>query len=336
MVELPSDLDRDCVTLSHHVRQQFSDAPATGQGLGVVLERIALAGKLILRRLSRAALEVNTLGATGNLNVQGESVQQMDIYANDVFISVFRGSGLVSSLASEEMADPYHLPENAATGVYTILYDPIDGSSNLDINLNVGSIFSIHRRTTLEATGLLCPGREQVGAGYILYGPSTLMVYSLGRGVHVFTLDPVLGEFILTQADLRTPDQGFIYSINEASLHQWEQPYRDYLSYLQRRGGYTARYSGAMVGDFHRILLQGGVFLYPATPKLPEGKLRLLYESAPLAFLVDQAGGRGSNGCQDLLDLVPDRIHLRTPVVLGSRQNVGLVESFLLGQGPQA
>jgi fructose-1,6-bisphosphatase I len=298
------------------------------------MNRIALAGKLISRRLSKAGLMADVLGFTGETNVQGESVKKMDVYANDVFISVFKQSGLVCRLASEEMEKPYYIPENCPIGRYTLLYDPIDGSSNVDINLNVGSIFAIRQQQGDDLAGdaqdlLQQNGRQQLAAGYILYGPSTLLVYSLGAGLHSFVLDPSLGEFILAQENIQIPDHGPIYSTNEGNFWQWDEALRDYTRYVHRHEGYTSRYSGALVGDIHRILMQGGVFLYPGTIKNPEGKLRLLYETAPLAFLVEQAGGKASDGSQAILDLVPEKLHQRTPLVIGSKEDVKLVESFI-------
>lgn len=326
-------LDRDCTTLSRHVFQQLHSFSADAQDLSQLMNRIALAAKLIARRLSRAGLMEGALGFTGETNVQGESVKKMDLYANEVFISVFKQSGLVCRLASEEMEKPYYIPENCPIGRYTLLYDPIDGSSNVDINLNVGSIFAIRQQQGDDSDGsasdLLHDGRNQIAAGYILYGPSTVLVYSIGQGVHAFTLDPSLGEFILSEENIRIPEHGAVYSVNEGNFWQWDESIRDYIRYMHRHEGYTARYSGALVGDIHRILLQGGVFLYPGTVKKPEGKLRLLYETAPLAFLIEQAGGRASTGMQDILDVVPEKLHARTPLVIGSKENVTLVESFI-------
>lgn len=326
-------LDRDCTTLSRHVFQQLQSFSPEAQDLSAIMNRISLAGKLIARRLSRAGLLEGALGFTGEVNVQGESVKKMDVYANQVFISVFEQSGLVCRLASEEMDKPYYIPENCPTGRYTLLYDPIDGSSNVDINLNVGSIFSIRQQEGADSDGsaqdLLQAGHKQLAAGYVLYGPSTMLVYSIGRGVHAFTLDPSLGEFILSSEDIRIPDHGPVYSVNEGNFWQWDEAIRDFTRYVHRQEGYTARYSGALVGDLHRILVQGGVFLYPGTLKQPQGKLRLLYESAPLAFLVEQAGGRASTGTQDLLDVIPEKLHARTPLIVGSKDDVALVESFI-------
>jgi fructose-1,6-bisphosphatase I len=231
------------------------------------------------------------------------------------------------------MEKPYYIPENCPIGRYTLLYDPIDGSSNIDININVGSIFAIRQQEGEDLDGtardLLQSGHKQIGAGYILYGPSTVLVYSIGKGVHAFTLDPSLGEFILSNENIQIPPHGPIYSVNEGNFWQWDEGIRDYIRYVHRHEGYTARYSGALVGDFHRILFQGGVFLYPGTVKKPEGKLRLLYESAPLAFLAEQAGGRASSGTQPILDVLPDHLHGRTPLIIGSQEDVLLVESFI-------
>ncbi|MFB2936990.1 class 1 fructose-bisphosphatase [Aerosakkonemataceae cyanobacterium BLCC-F154] len=326
-------LDRDCTTLSRHVLQQLQSFSADAQDLSALMNRIALAGKLIARRMSRAGLMENVLGFTGEVNVQGESVKKMDLYANEVFISVFKQSGLVCRLASEEMEKPYYIPENCPIGRYTLLYDPIDGSSNIDININVGSIFSIRQQEGTDEDGsaldLLQNGHKQIAAGYILYGPSTMLVYSIGKGVHSFTLDPSLGEFILSNENIQIPEHGPIYSVNEGNFWQWEDSIRNYTRYVHRHEGYTARYGGALVGDFHRILFQGGVFLYPGTQKKPDGKLRLLYEAAPLAFLAAQAGGRASNGMQEIMDVVPKKLHERVPLFIGSKEDVALVESFI-------
>lgn len=332
-------LDRDCTTLSRHVLQQHSFSPEA-QDLSAIMNRIGLAAKLIARRLGQAGLIEGALGFTGEVNVQGESVKRMDTYSNQVFISVFEQSGLVSRLISEEMEYPYSI-DGCAAGRYTLLYDPIDGSSNVDINLNVGSIFSVRLQEGADSNGsaddLLQDGHKQLAAGYVLYGPSTMLVYSGGRGVHIFTLEPSLGEFILSTENLQLPDHGPIYSVNEGNFWQWDEAIREYVRYVHQHQDYSARYSGALVSDFHRILLQGGVFLYPGTLEKPEGKIRLLYESVPLAFLAEQAGGRASTGTEDLMGLVPDKLHARSPVVIGSKDDVAMVESFIQGRvGEQA
>lgn len=325
-------LDRDCTTLSRHVLKQFQSFSPEAQDLSTLMNRIALAGKLVSRHLSRAGIIEGVLGFTGDTNVQGESVKRMDVYANDVFISVFKESGLVCRLASEEMDKPYYIPENCPIGRYTLLMDPIDGSSNIDTNLSVGSIFAIRQQegddVDQTASDLLQNGHKQIAAGYILYGASTKLVYSLGNGVHSFTLDPSLGEFILAEENMKIPEKGWVYSLNEGNYWQWEEPIRNYVQYVHRQKGYSARYGGALVGDFHRILQQGGVFLYPGTVNKPEGKIRLLYESVPLAFLVEQAGGKASTGKERLMDVVPEKLHARSPLIIGSPQDVELVESF--------
>ena len=327
------NLDRDCTTLSRHVLQQLKSFSNQAQDLSAIMNRIGLAGKLIYRHLSRAGLVDNALGFTGATNIQGESVKKMDIYANEVFISVLQESGLVCRLASEEMDHPYYIPENCPIGRYTLLYDPIDGSSNVDINLNVGSIFSIRQQEGIDEDGqakdLLQNGRKQIAAGYILYGPATVLVYSMGKGVHSFFLDPSLGEFILAQENIKIPSHGPVYSVNEGNFWQWENSFRDYIRYVHRHHGYTGRYSGALVGDIHRILMQGGVFLYPGSTEQPEGKLRLLYETAPLAMIIEQAGGKAITGTENILDIIPEKLHQRTPVILGSIEDVELVESFI-------
>ena len=199
--------------------------------------------------------------------------------------------------------------------------------------MSLGSIFAIRQQEGMDTEGsgldLLQNGHKQIAAGYILYGPSTMLIYSIGKGVHSFTLDPSLGEFILSEENIQIPDRGPVYSVNEGNFWQWEESFREYIRYVHRHEGYTARYSGAMVGDIHRILIQGGVFLYPGTEQKPEGKIRLLYESAPLAFLMEQAGGRASTGTEEIMDVVPQKLHQRTPLIIGSKENVALVESFI-------
>ncbi|ERN42147.1 fructose-1,6-bisphosphatase [Rubidibacter lacunae KORDI 51-2] len=329
-------LNRDCMTPSRHVLQELNSFAPHAQDLSAIMGRIALAAKLISRHLSRAGIIEGVLGFTGERNVQGESVKKMDLYANDVFIQVFKQSGLVCRLASEEMDEPYYIPENCPIGRYTLLFDPIDGSSNIDTNLNVGSIFAIRQQEgddlDRRARDLVQPGRKQIAAGYVLYGASTMLVYSIGSGVHSFTLDPSLGEFILAQENIQVPAWGGVYSVNEGNFWQWDEPIREYVRYVHRTPGYSARYGGALVGDFHRILLQGGIFLYPGSVEKPHGKLRLLYENAPLAFLIEHAGGRASTGTRAILDHEPTELHERTPLFIGSPDNVAQVEAFLQGK----
>ena len=326
-------LSRDSMTLSQHILKQLQSFGPDAQDLSALMNRIAFAGKLVSKRLTRAGLVEDALGFTGNQNVPGESVNKLGVYANGDFLTVLPQSGLVCRLVSEEMEDIYYMPENCPLTRYTLLYDPIDGSSNVDINLNVGSIFAIRRQQgddeAQTGADLLTDGHQQVAAGYILYGPSTVLVFSIGKGVHSYTLDPSLGEFILSSENIQIPAHGSNYSVNEGNFWQWEEHYRNYIRYMHRHEGYSGRYSGALVGDFHRILMQGGVFLYPGTLKKPAGKLRLLYESAPLAFLAEQAGGKATTGQQSVLDVVPDALHTRTPLIIGSSEDVALVESFI-------
>lgn len=326
-------LGRDFMTLSQHVLSQFGTFSGEAFDLSALMGRIGLAGKTIARHLSLAGIAENVLGVTGEVNVQGEAVKKMDHYANRVFLRAFEQSGLVCRLASEEMEKPYYIPENCPVGRYTLLYDPIDGSSNIDVNLAIGSIFAIRQQEGNDESGdaldLLQSGRKQVGAGYILFGTSTMLVYTLGKGVHAFTLDPSIGEFILFQENITIPQEGSIYSINEGNFWQWEEPMREYIRYIHLQKGMSARYSGALVADIHRILFQGGIFLYPGALGHPDGKLRLLYESAPLALLIEQAGGRATTGSEEILDVIPDRLHTRTPLIIGSVANVKVAESFL-------
>lgn len=335
LVPADQEMSRDVLTLSRHVLQQFDGFTAEAQDFSSLMNRIALAGKLIARRLSQSGLVENTLGVTGAVNVQGEVQQKMDDYANQAFISVLEQTGLVCRLVSEEMKAPARLPENCSLSRLALVFDPLDGSSNIDANLAVGSIFSILRAEGTDDennSDLLQPGRKQLAAGYILYGPSTQFVYSIGKGVHSFTLDPSLGEFILTYSNIQIPQRGSVYSINEGNFCKWDSPMQDFVRFVHRNDGYTARYSGALVADFHRILLQGGVYLYPGTQAKPEGKLRLMYEASPLAFLVEQAGGVATTGQEQILEIQPQAPHQRVPLIIGSIDNVAEVETCLRGE----
>jgi fructose-1,6-bisphosphatase I len=329
-------LNRDFTTLSRHVLAQLGSYSADAYDLSSLMSRIGLAGKMIARHLGRSGLVEDALGVTGAVNVQGEAVKKMDQYANRVFIRAFEQSGLVCRMASEEMEEPYYIPENCPIGRYTLLFDPIDGSGNIDVNLAVGTIFSVRQQDVIDENGdgqdLLQPGHKQIAAGYVLYGSSTMLIYTIGKGVHAFTLDPSLGEFILSQENVRIPTHGSTYSINEGNFWQWEDSMRDYIRYIHRQPGYSARYSGALVADIHRILFQGGVFLYPGMMGHPDGKLRLLYESAPLAYLITQAGGKATTGVEAILDVVPKKLHTRTPLIIGSSEDVDLAVAFATGQ----
>lgn len=306
--------------------------PATATGsLSRLLDDIALAGKLIASRTRRAGL-TELLGKAGAVNVQGEEQKLMDVYADDVMTSLLSGHGRVCAIISEEQPDPVMVDETAP---YVVVHDPLDGSSNIDSNVSIGTIFGIYRREDtsrpLTDADWLRPGRDLTAAGYVLYGTSTMLVYSAGHGVHAFTLDPEVGEFLLTWSDLRYPDEPAYYSLNLASAPQWERGMGRFVEWLHRTDTPTLsqRYIGSAVADFHRNLLHGGVFGYPGEVDRPEGKLRLLYEGAPLAFLAEQAGGRGSDGGRDLLDIRPTHLHQRTPVFVGNRGLVDRLEECL-------
>lgn len=303
---------------------------ATGE-LSRVLDDIAMAGKVIASRTRRGGL-TDLLGKAGAVNVQGEEQKLMDVYADDVMTSMLSGHGRVSVIVSEERPDPVIIDDSAP---YVVVHDPLDGSSNIDSNVSIGTIFGVFRREDTSSppteADWLRPGRDLVAAGYVLYGTSTMMVYSTGQGVHAFTLDPAVGEFLLTWSDLRFPTEPAYYSLNLASIPQWETGMAKFVEWLNRPDtpDLSQRYIGSAVADFHRNLLHGGVFGYPGEVGRPEGKLRLMYEAAPLAFLAAQAGGRGSDGSRDLLAIRPDDIHQRTPVFVGDTRLVDRLEEYL-------
>jgi fructose-1,6-bisphosphatase I len=319
---------------THHLRTQ---APGD---LAIVLEQLALAGKLIARELARAAL-AGQLGATGATNVQGEAVKKLDVWANDVAVEVLEASGQVGVVVSEEMDEPLYL---GATAPYVVCLDPVDGSSNLDINGIVGTIFSVRRRRGGDRAALAAdaaqPGTAQVAAGYIMYGPSTVLVCTTGDGVQGFTLEPTLGEFVRSHERIRIPERGQIYSINDARAPVWQPGIARFIEHLRARDPatgrpYTARYVGSMVADMHRTLLEGGIFMYPAEVTAagkPGGKLRLQYEAAPMSLLCEQAGGRASTGTERILEIRPTTPHQRVPVLVGSPADVALVEEFVQGR----
>lgn len=306
--------------------------PATATGeLSRLLDDIALAGKLIASRTRRAGL-TEMLGKAGAVNVQGEEQKLMDVYADDVMTALLSGHGRVCVIVSEEQPDPVIVDPSAP---YVVVHDPLDGSSNIDSNVSIGTIFGVYRRTDTSTppteADWLRPGRDLVAAGYVLYGTSTMLVYSAGNGVHAFTLDPGVGEFLLTWSDLRFPEVPAYYSLNLASAPQWESGMNRFVEWLNRADtpDLSQRYIGSAVADFHRNLLHGGVFGYPGEVDRPAGKLRLLYEAAPLAYLAEQAGGRGSDGTRDLLGISPTHPHQRTPVFVGDRRLVDRLEECL-------
>ena len=294
---------------------------ATGE-LSQLLTSFRLAGKMVNREVNKAGLAEDIIGAQGTENVQGEAQQKLDVYANDLFIRLLRSQGMVCAVASEENDDIVHFDNG---GKYVVTMDPLDGSSNIDVNVSIGTIFSIYKRVstgpkaTLE--DFLQPGSAQVAAGYIVYGSSTMLVYSTGHGVNGFTLDPSIGTFCLSYPNMKTPADGKIYSINEGNWFEFSEGVRNYIDACKRKK-MSARYIGSLVADFHRNLLKGGVYLYPGTEKAPNGKLRLLYEANPLAFLVEQAGGKATDGRTRILDLKPTELHQRCPLYIGSSNMV--------------
>jgi fructose-1,6-bisphosphatase I len=318
------------VTIERFIMEQERLHPeATGE-LSNLLYDICLAAKIITRNVRRAGLS-GVLGAAGSMNVQGEDQQNLDVFANETVRNSVQFTGRVCVMASEEDPQPVPIPADVNGGSYVLLYDPLDGSSNIDVNVSIGTIFSIHRRLTPRPgpgrlEDCLQRGRKQVVAGYILYGSSTMLVYTTGQGVHGFTLDPTIGEFLLSHPDIRTPPVGKYYSVNESNWNKWSPAVQRVVAAFKNGDGEikprNARYIGSLVADFHRNLMAGGIFLYPAGKDAPQGKLRLLYEAAPLAFIVEQAGGSATDGCTAILDLTPRELHQRTPLIIGSRADV--------------
>ena len=328
------------VTLNEFIMDRQADFPfATGE-LSRILNDIAVASKIVSRDVRKAGLVDHILGAHGNTNVQGEEQQKLDVVADEQFIKAFEYGGEVCGIASEENDDFVAFSsESAKNGKYVFLFDPLDGSSNIDVNVSIGTIFSIYRRISAvgtEATidDMLQPGSEQVAAGYVLYGSSTMLVYTTGRGVNGFTLDPSIGEFCLSHPHMRMPETGRLYAMNEGNINICEEGLRDYVAYCQsfetdKGAPYSGRYIGSLVADFHRNLIKGGIYIYPDTTTSPEGKLRLLYECNPLAFIAEQAGGIASTGRKRIMDLKPTRLHERVPFYIGSKQMVEKAMSLL-------
>ena len=331
--------DSPIMTLQQHVleeQQRFRSQPGEFSWL---LSGLTLAAKMIQAKVRRAGLS-NILGEYGSVNVQGEVQQKLDIYANEVLMHCLGLRASIGIIASEENERPMVIRRDSQQARYAVVFDPLDGSSNIDVAVSVGTTFCIFERPDGDGASdpekwLLQPGKRLVAGGYVVYGSSTLMVYSVGNGVHGFTLDPEVGAFVLSHENIRMPEKGSYYSVNEAFSDSFPAHYREYLAHLRERG-YSSRYVGSMVADFHRTLLRGGVFLYPPTEKHPNGKLRLLYEANPVAFLAAHAGGVASDGSRPILDIEPAQIHQRTPLVIGGKREMEEFGRFAMPRGKAA
>lgn len=326
----------------HIMEQQVRHPRATGE-LTLLLGDLIVACKMISREVNKAGL-AEILGLTDDINVHGEQVRKLDQYAEDRIYKAMIHGGHLCCMASEEEADMIPIPDRYPKGKYVLAVDPLDGSSNIDANVSIGTIFSILRKKSPGADGhvedCLQKGTEQVAAGYVIYGSSTMLVYTTGQGVNGFTLDPSVGEFLLSHPNIRIPSKGKIYSANEGNFQYWDEPTKDFVRYLKTpdpESGrpYSSRYIGSLVADFHRNLLYGGIFLYPADcrdPARPKPKLRLLYEANPLGFVVEQAGGAITTGRERTLELEPTDLHQRVPIIIGSKEDVQLYEKFVRGE----
>jgi len=330
------------VTIERHILDQQGHHPEATGRLTSLLYDIAVAAKIIARETTRAGI-ANVLGSTSSRNVHGETQQKLDVFADQVIFRMNAHTGRVCVMASEEHDDLLHIPERYSPGYYVLVYDPLDGSSNIDVNASIGTVFAIHRkitpgngRGTLE--DVLQPGTCLVAAAYVIYGSSTMMVYSTGEGVHGFTLDPSIGEFLLSHPNIRIPSPPKHYSVNHGRQKYWTVSVRRFVQWLQgldpetedtERSPLSLRYIGSLISDFHRNLMRGGIFLYPADSEQPDGKLRLTYEAQPLAFLAAQAGGYASNGYRDILTIQPTGLHQRVPLFTGNRELVEKAEWFI-------
>ncbi len=328
--------DTSVVTIERFIIEMERQFPeATGELSGILYD-IALAAKMIANKVRRAGL-VDILGALESENVQGEIQQKLDVFANETIIKAMDHGGRLAAMASEEEPDIIPIPPEFKCGKYVLLFDPLDGSSNIDVNVPVGTIFSVLKKITRGVRGdmedMLQPGRRQVAAGYVIYGSSTMMVYTTGQGVHGFTLDPGIGEFLLTRADIRIPTRGRYLSVNNAYEQIWDEPVKTLMRRYRGLDGVqkpmSERYVGSLVADFHRNLLGGGLFAYPANRQSQHGKLRLLYEANPLAFVVTEAGGAAIDGTTDILDVEPTALHQRTPLYMGSKGDVETARELL-------
>ncbi len=328
------------MTLERHIIEGERLHPGATGEFSALLHGLSLAVKLVWREVSKAGL-VNVLGSTTRVNVTGDVVKKLDEFADETIYKAMDHVGHLCVMASEENEDLLHIPEQYEAGKYVLLYDPLDGSSNIDANITVGSIFSIFRRVTESGNGtikdVLQSGVQQIGAGYVLYSSSMMFVYSTGAGVHGFTLDPTVGEFLLSHENIRIPRKGSIYSVNEGNFNRWDPGMKKYINYLKEQDTgsgrpYSSRYIGSLVGDFHRTLMYGGIYCYPGDTKNPEGKLRLMYENNPLAFIAEAAGGAASDGKRRILEIQPDALHQRSPLFIGSQDDVNTALEFLSGK----
>jgi len=327
-------------TLNEFIMDRQADFPFASGELSRILNDIAVASKIVSRDVRKAGLVDHILGAQGETNVQGEEQQKLDVVADNQFIRAFQNGGEICGIASEENDDFIAFTSDSAkNGKYVVLFDPLDGSSNIDVNVSIGTIFSIYHRQSKVGTlatleDMLQKGVEQVAAGYVLYGSSTMLVYTTGRGVNGFTLDPSIGEFCLSHPNMKMPETGRLYAMNEGNIDICEGGIRDYLKFCQshendKGAPYSGRYIGSLVADFHRNLIKGGIYIYPDTTSSPEGKLRLLYECNPLAFIAEQAGGLATTGRERILEIEPKRLHQRVPFFVGSKSMVEKAMSFL-------
>lgn len=327
------------VTVVEHLLLRQKERPMASGRFTRLLTELILSAKIIGREVSKAGL-LDVLGATGEVNIQGEIVQKLDDFANRVIIRRMERAGVLCAMVSEENADFIEIPRQYPVGDYILIFDPLDGSANIDANVSIGTIFSIYRRTSfgnhaVTISEILQKGSMQVAAGYIIYGSSTMMVYTAGNGVHGFTLDPSVGEFLLSHPDIKIPEQGKIYSVNEGYSAYWDQPTRKIVEYFKSSDNllgrpYSLRYIGSLVSDFHRNLIYGGIFMYPSDSRdarKPSGKLRLMCEAAPMAFIIEQAGGMATDGRQRILDIEPLELHQRVPLFVGSKSDVEMVQT---------
>jgi fructose-1,6-bisphosphatase I len=331
-------------TLSEFIIERQAEFPYASGDLSRLLSDIGIASKIVNQQVNKAGLG-DILGSAGKENVQGETQMKLDVYANEVFINYFRNGGEVCGIASEENDNFVAFQAQLSKrGKYVVLFDPLDGSSNIDVNVSIGTIFSIFRRTSsvgdlANINDFLQKGCEQVAAGYVIYGSSTMLVYSTGHGVNGFTLEPSIGEFCLSHPNMRIPEKGKIYSINEGNIKSCPEGVKSFIQYCQESDKsdgrpYSGRYIGSLVSDFHRNLIKGGIYIYPGTAASPEGKLRLMYECSPLAFIVEQAGGKASDGFRPVLGIQPKELHQRSPLFIGSRSLVEKAEAFMSNMDP--